>query len=269
LWDGEGGFLVAQLAPPDDRATVTALASFATPDGAEMRLVVADVLGTLRVCSTLAPSPSVLFTLGGHSPVRRLGCFHSVAGRPFIVSVDDDTARVFEGEAGAEACSVAGVTAPCFVVYKGPTDGVDRLVTVGGRSVQITDPCTGNVLRTLDGNTTEVTALAVYDTAEGEVHLVTDAREQILGVFNPEVGTLLWLVRAPLPRDVGQEEVARQVMPGPAPEQACVKSLDSLECKDGRVRVIALGESGQCLVWNVCAAPMRTGIGALRAANKT
>jgi WD40 repeat protein len=199
VWDEESGELhrdFEDLFGAD--SSVTALASFLSPDGQQARLVVGSGLGHLLVHDPEAGS--VLHRLEGHTErIRCLMCIASSSAAPHhprLVSASEGGAvKVWDGETGEWLADLWGHSHPVMTmaVWKEHTGGHDRIATGSGRGISEVKVWDGEACTLLHnhGRPGIIRSVLALKSAEGPHRLLVGLEEGPLSVWDPEEGRLL------------------------------------------------------------------------------
>jgi WD40 repeat protein len=194
VWDEESGELHRELEASGD-SSVSALASFLSPDGQQPRLVAGSGGGHVRVYDPEAGS--VLHRLQGDTDrITALACIASSSAalrHPRLVSAAwDRTAKVWDGETGKTLENLQGHTGwvRSVAVWKEHTGGHDRIATASDDGwVKIWDGEAFTLLHDLDCGGQYVLA---FKSAEGPTRLLVELEGgRSLQLWDPEEGRLL------------------------------------------------------------------------------
>jgi WD40 repeat protein len=193
VWDEESGQLHRELEGSGE-FRVTALVSYLSPDGQEVRLVVGLEGGDLRVYDPEAGS--VLHRLEGHrGRLTDVACIASSSAAPHhprlvSTSAEDHAAKVWDGETGGLLADLLGHTGEVVsaAVWKEHTGGHDRIATGDHRTVKVWDGEALALLRELDYGS-GILQMVPFRTAEGSYSLLLGGdHRRGLEVWNPELG---------------------------------------------------------------------------------
>jgi hypothetical protein len=177
VWDEESGLLHRKLEGFGAFCTVTALASFLSPDGRQARLVVGLEDGELRVYDPEAGS--TLHRLRAHTNyVSALACVASSSAAPhhprLVSASTDGTAKVWDGETGEMLADLLGHVSmvKSGAVWTEHTGGHDRIVTAAGEGVvKVYDGEALTLLRDLDVGWSS-RRIIPFESAEGPTRLI-------------------------------------------------------------------------------------------------
>jgi WD40 repeat protein len=198
VWDGETGQLHCEL---DGSANeVTALATFLSPDGQQLRLVVGSQSGQLRVYGPEAGS--VLHCFDSHTDrITDLACIASSSAAPHhprLVSVSSDgTAKVWDGETGERLADLGGYGGwrGSVAVWKEHAGGGehDRITTATyGGEIKVWDGKALTLLHDLQAGSQPMDRLLAFTSAGGQYRLLVRSNEDRgLQVWDPEEGRRL------------------------------------------------------------------------------
>jgi hypothetical protein len=179
-----------------ERESVTALATFLSPDGQQPRLVAGSVMGELRVYDPEAGS--TLHRLDGHTgEIYNLACIASSSAAPhhprLVSGSDDGTARVWDGETGVMLADLGdqGGEVRSVAVWKEHTGGHDRIATASyDGHVRVWDGEALTLLHDVDCHS--LGRLLPFASAEGPTRLlVAQIYARGLQVYDPEEGRRL------------------------------------------------------------------------------
>jgi WD40 repeat protein len=200
VWDEESGVLHREI-EGFEHCSVTALATFLSPDGQQPRLVVGSQSGEVRVYDPEAGS--VLHRLDGSGDdhahaglITGLACIASSSAAPHhprLVSTSwDRAAKVWDGETGGWLADLGGEGSEMMAVaaWKEHTGGHDRIAALGyDGHVRVWDGEAFTLLHDLDCASTTVVA---FESAGGAVRLLVapEGRKE-LQVWDPEEGRRL------------------------------------------------------------------------------
>jgi WD40 repeat protein len=196
VWDEESGELHRDFEGHDILSSISALASFLSPDGQQPRLVVGSGRGELRVYDPEAGS--VLHRLDGHTAaIKELACIASSSAAPHqprVVSASiDGSATVWDGETGERLADLWGPGGrfSSMAVWKDYTGAHDRIATAtfdgharvwdGEAFTPLHDLQVGDAIR----------RVAAFQSAEGPHRLLVGLEGGPLQVWDPEEGRLL------------------------------------------------------------------------------
>jgi WD40 repeat protein len=198
VWDAESGVLHRELEPVAG-FSVTALASFLSPDGQQPRLVAGSSIGDLRVYDPEAGS--VLHRFKGYDcEITNLACIASSSAAPHhprLVSTSwDGTAKVWDGETGERLADLRGHTGGmrAVAVWKEHTGGGehDRIATTSGNGrIKVWDGETLTLLHDLQGGQA-IREVSVFRSAEVSTRLLVGSEDPLgIQLWDPEEGRLL------------------------------------------------------------------------------
>jgi hypothetical protein len=196
VWDEESGELHPQL-KDSWGAAVSNLASFLSPDGQSVRLVVGSPHGELRIYDPEAGS--LLHRLKAHSnSIWDVACIVSSSAAPHhprLVSVSTDgTAKVWDGEIGEMLADLRGHRGwvMSVAVWKEHMGEHDRIATAERRGVvKVWDGEALTLLRDLEVGSA-ARRIIPFESAEGPIRLLVvldDGRG--IQIWDPEEGRLL------------------------------------------------------------------------------
>jgi WD40 repeat protein len=197
--DGESGVLHRQVEGFGGYTSVSALATFLSPDDQQVRVVAGSTAGELVVYDPEAGS--VLQWLQGHtSAITGLACIASSSAAPHhprVVSASDDhSARVWDGETGILLADLQGhgTFVMAVAVWKEHSGGHDhdRIATgaLCGR-VRVWDGEAFTLLHELNIGSA-INRVLAFKSAEGPARLLVAPVEELgLQVWDPEEGRRL------------------------------------------------------------------------------
>jgi WD40 repeat protein len=193
VWDAESGVLHRELEGFGVR--VTALATFLSPDGQQVRLVAGAPNGRMWVYDPEAGS--ALHHLDGHTKkIVDVACIASSSAAPHhprLVSASwDRTAKVWDGETGECLANLRGhqEVLMSVVVWKEHHGGHDRIATSGGNGrIKIWDGEALTLLHDLDCESHW--RMLPFESAEGPARLLVAPDRGGLQVWDPEEGRVL------------------------------------------------------------------------------
>jgi WD40 repeat protein len=194
VWDEESGKL-HRLLDGFGGLSVSALATFLSADGQQVRLVAGSGSSRLRVYDPEAGS--MLHALAGHDKsITALACIASSSTAPHhprLVSTSyDGTVKVWDGETGELLADLGGRQSMrgSVAVWKEHTRGHDRFATAGNDGkVKVWDGEAFTLLHDLDCARAGERLLA-FESAEGPARLLVWG-DYGLQMWDPEEGRLL------------------------------------------------------------------------------
>jgi WD40 repeat protein len=195
VWD-EGSSRLHRRLKGFRGSSVTALASFLSPDGQQPRLVAGSNGGDLVIYGPEAGS--VLHDLKGHNGyITGLACIASSSAAPhhprLVSAAWDGTVKVWDGETGGLLSNLPGPEGwvMAVAVWKEHTGGHDRIATTEHRRLRVWDGEALTLLHDLDCGP-GILRVSIFESAEGPTRLLRVlSDDRGLQVWDPEEGRLL------------------------------------------------------------------------------